>query len=1641
MSVFIDRSIEVLARETRKRSLKDSCKAYLADNSARDTDAGSSANDAKRLGHVSDILAQACETEVPRVVEVALDCYHKLVVYGYLDDQSEEFVEGVIRTVCQCAELGNDAVDLQIVKVLLSATAGSAESSFCLQGPTLLRAIRTCYNIVLLTESPVNKATAKASLTQMLSTIASRVTGPSGSTIPPAEDEPKTTGGTVEDAETVAVGPQPSQGSEGADGVSPDMAVESTEDDILVADDVEELGKEEGEKFKEVEQQLKASTAANVTGQTNDTIKSPVVPPPTGSQKDALVIFRALCRLSIRHSKDSLAVPGKILAMEILEELFIACGAELRRFVCAALSVRQILCTAILRNSLSPERMIATKSTSLFGSVFMHSWHELKTEIGILYPHVVLRPMESAIQENGVDPSTSASDPHRSASVKLFATVGEDGQRLVDMFANYDCDMQAPHILERSIRATAKLALGKGCSPHESYLALTTLVTVLRGLSQWMDLRNEACGMDEMTDQEIEEAQDDVPEVPMSEEVKRLEEQRAKKATFTACVSEFNEKPKKGIASLIHAGFIQNESASIASFLKSTTGLDLKAVGDYLGEGDDDAIAAMHAYVESFNFEGLLLDDAIRQLLTTFRLPGEAQKIDRVMEKLAEKYCKDNPAVFQSADTAYVLAFSVIMLNTDAHNPLLADKMTKEEFVINNTGISETEDVPVEYLEQLYDRIQANEIKLHHMDDKGSAQKTAKGNRVLSTLKFFRKQDRTPADSQTAGQEESAGLQALIDAQQKGLDKEFISATDKDLLKPILESVGDEVLEALSIALQAAPSGVGSICVEGFRHAAHLSCHCGIHRLREVAFQNLEFATRLVQPTLAIQGVSAQAVDAILRIGKQDANLVGTSWMSVLRVVSRLDGLLSNSSHKDYLIPVSLLKYGGDALLGVPPGVQLEHDGKDPSVLWSTKGAESLLDELHRSPEAQEVGRIFSGTIKLDGIAILDFTRALCNVSSMELCAPSAPRLFSMQKLVEVGHFNMARIRLIWTRVWSLLGEHFLKAAAHSDQSVAMYAIDSLRQLAAKFLSRAELTKFAYQSEVLRPFATLVRSGSPTCQELAVHCVGQICESNAAYLRSGWRIVFACLMNASTQDVEAVVLAAQSVLGKILYAETFQPIQDGCAADCINCLLSLANNGHCDIVLVGKFIRQLAAKLAVDETDEVLSDEESELHWSPLLAGLTSLSLEPHLRSVALSAMFDILLDYGHRLPHTFWERAFKHTLIPLFDPVRHEVHQDQIQTWLFNTAITCLGPLLELLGNFLTVKAGNSCFSALLQLLYDLVQMPSQELAALVLQELRGFINTNAESLDEEQWAAILQLFQGSAVTAQPRELLNTDGSSDSTNAQDGDILPTSDNGSITESPTAEAAQGEITLEEERAQLEAEKRSLQDDMAAHRANAEKLEEEIRYKCILQLMLAHTAFWLHETHRHHLSSGQHISLMRMLRDLVGFAAAFNSLPRTPTSGLVGSGGKLQGTATMAELPMSLIRQEVEGGSLYVDALKLSLEDESEDVRTEAQLQLTSLYTRVLTNAAEIATSRPALQQLNTPASQQWLSLRSENVLRSPMVVKVIQALGATEDSVLLLQLPLLITPLSQLINSEELHVRRALAELFGSRLDKLLPSV
>jgi Sec7-like guanine-nucleotide exchange factor len=76
----------------------------------------------------------------------------------------------------------------------------------------------------------------------------------------------------------------------------------------------------------------------------------------------------------------------------------------------------------------------------------------------------------------------------------------------------------------------------------------------------------------------------------------------------------------------------------VAVFLRAQADqLDKAQLGELLGHHEDFAIAVMHAWVDSEpSMAGQAIDQSLRRLLGGFRLPGEAQKIDRIMEKFAE---------------------------------------------------------------------------------------------------------------------------------------------------------------------------------------------------------------------------------------------------------------------------------------------------------------------------------------------------------------------------------------------------------------------------------------------------------------------------------------------------------------------------------------------------------------------------------------------------------------------------------------------------------------------------------------------------------------------------------------------------------------------------------------------------------------------------------------------------------------------------------------------------------------------------------------------------------------------------------------------------------------------------------------------
>uniref|UniRef100_A0A671VVS8 Cytohesin 4b n=1 Tax=Sparus aurata TaxID=8175 RepID=A0A671VVS8_SPAAU len=211
---------------------------------------------------------------------------------------------------------------------------------------------------------------------------------------------------------------------------------------------------------------------------------------------------------------------------------------------------------------------------------------------------------------------------------------------------------------------------------------------------------------------EIDNVMAEILSFESAEENKTIE----KSKQFSMGKKKFNMDPKKGINYLVENKLMDGGAQSIAEFLYKEEGLNKTAIGEFLGEREELHLKTLKAFVELHEFSDLNLVQALRQFLWSFRLPGEAQKIDRMMEAFATRYCDCNTHVFQSTDTCYILSFAIIMLNTSLHNPCVKDKTTLERFISMNRGINNGDNLPDELLSKLYESIRNEPFKIPEDD-------------------------------------------------------------------------------------------------------------------------------------------------------------------------------------------------------------------------------------------------------------------------------------------------------------------------------------------------------------------------------------------------------------------------------------------------------------------------------------------------------------------------------------------------------------------------------------------------------------------------------------------------------------------------------------------------------------------------------------------------------------------------------------------------------------------------------------------------------------------------------------------------------------------------------------------------------------
>lgn len=618
------------------------------------------------------------------------------------------------------------------------------------------------------------------------------------------------------------------------------------------------------------------------------------------------------------------------------------------------------------------------------------------------------------------------------------------------------------------------------------------------------------------------------PSTPLLEDdPAQLEKAKQRKTALINGIRQFNFKPKRGIKTLLTDGFIGSDSPEdIASFILQNDRLDKAMIGEYLGEGDAHNVAIMHSFVDSMDFAKRRFVDALRQFLQSFRLPGEAQKIDRFMLKFAQRYITGNPNAFANADTAYVLAYSVIMLNTDQHSSKMkGPRMTTEDFIKNNRGINDNADLPDEYLSSIYDEIAQNEIVLNTERENAAAlgilPQTATGSIAsragqvfLTATRDLQKEAYAQASEEMSSKAEQR-LRNMIRMQRKAASKQvlpkYILATSFKHVGPMFDVSWMSFLSGLSGQMRDTQNiETIRLCMEGLRLAIRIACFFDLETPRVAFVTALAKFTNLGNPR-EMMAKNLEALKILVEVAQSEGNLLKSSWRDVLTCISQLDRfqLISGGVDEGVIPDVSKARIiTSSHRRSVQPPARPRPPLNGVNSIYQLE----IAQESRSTGMIKGVDRIFTSTAELSGDAILHFVRALSEVSWQEIQSSGqseSPRTYSLQKLVEISYYNMTRVRFEWTNIWQILGEHFNMVGCHPNTNVVFFALDSLRQLSMRFMEIEELPGFKFQKDFLKPFEhVMANSSAVTVKDMVLRCLIQMIQARGENIRSGWKTMF-----------------------------------------------------------------------------------------------------------------------------------------------------------------------------------------------------------------------------------------------------------------------------------------------------------------------------------------------------------------------------------------------------------------------------------------------------------------------------------------------------------------------------------------------------
>ncbi|VVA12514.1 PREDICTED: ARF guanine-nucleotide exchange [Prunus dulcis] len=765
----------------------------------------------------------------------------------------------------------------------------------------------------------------------------------------------------------------------------------------------------------------------------------------------------------------------------------------------------------LMQFGLSMSPLILSMVCSIVLNLYHHLRTELKLQLEAFFSCVILRLAQSRY---------GASYQQQEVAMEAVVDFCRQKTFMVEMYANLDCDITCSNAFEDLANLLSKSAFPVNFPLSSIHiLALDGLIAIIQGMAERsgngsVSSAEFLTNLEEYTPfwlMKCDDYSDPNHWVPFVRRRKYI------KRRLMIGADHFNHDPKKGLEFLQGTHLLPDklDPESVACFFRYTSGLDKNLVGDFLGNHDEFCIQVLHEFAGTFDFQDMNLDTALRLFLETFRLPGESQKIQRVLEAFSERYYEQSPQILANKDAALLLSYSIIMLNTDRHNVQVKKKMTEEDFIRNNRHINGGDDLPREFLSELYHSICKNEIRT--TPEQGASFPEMTPSRWIDLIHKSKK-----------------NAPFIVSNFRPHLDQDMFAI------------MSGPTIAAISVVFDHAEhEEIYQTCIDGFLSVAKIAaCYHLEDVLDDLVVSLCKFTTLLNpsvdEPVLAFgdDPKARMSTVTVFTIANTYGDYIRTGWRNILDCILRLHklGLLSArvASEAAGDSEVSADTGHGNPITNSLSSVHMPSVStprRSSGLMGRFSQLLSLDTEEPRSQPTEEelaahqrtlqtvqkchIDGIFSDSKFLQAESLLQLAQALIWAGGRPHKGSSSPEdedtgVFCLELLIAITLNNRDRIMLLWQIVY----EHISNIVQSTVMPCALVekAVFGLLRICQRLLPYKE----NLADELLRSLQLVLkldaRVADAYCEQITQE-VGRLVKANASHIRSqlGWRIITSLL--------------------------------------------------------------------------------------------------------------------------------------------------------------------------------------------------------------------------------------------------------------------------------------------------------------------------------------------------------------------------------------------------------------------------------------------------------------------------------------------------------------------------------------------------